>query len=388
MSVWVRTAREATVQFKVHSSGSLVASSAESQTSRDADYTAQMRIAGLVPATNYHYEILVDGAKMEVENAKFTTHPLDGKPGVFSIGFGGGAAFVPKWETMWDTIVRHDLAAFLMLGDNVYIDDPKHLLTGRYCYYRRQSRPEWRRFTASTSVYTIYDDHDFGTNDCAPGPEIDKPAWKRAVWNTFRQNWINPSYGGGEDQPGCWCDFYIGDVHFILLDGRYYRTLRPRPSMLGPVQMGWLLDTLKSSRGTFKILASPVPWSKGVKPGNADTWDGFAGEREQIFSFLEENQINGVMLVSADRHRSDLRVTKRPNGYDLYEFESSRLTNRHTHKIVETPGLIWGYNDTCSFGLIRFDTTQADPSTRFEVIAINGQRIHSHKLRLSQLTLD
>ncbi|MCP4516497.1 MAG: hypothetical protein GY824_14870, partial [Delftia sp.] len=39
----------------------------------------------------------------------------------------------------------------------------------------------------------------------------------------FKQNWNNPGFGGGEKQPGCWYDFQIADVHFIMLDGRYYR---------------------------------------------------------------------------------------------------------------------------------------------------------------------
>jgi alkaline phosphatase D len=42
-----------------------------------------------------------------------------------------------------------------MLGDNVYIDQPEHSLCQHYCYYRRQSRPEWRRFTARTAIYSI-----------------------------------------------------------------------------------------------------------------------------------------------------------------------------------------------------------------------------------------
>ena len=156
--------------------------------------------------------------------------------------------------------------------------------------------------------------------------------------------------------------------------------------MLGPVQKLWLFDTLRKSRGTFKVLASPVPWSEGVKPGSPDPWDGYPEEREEIFSFLERNRINGVILISADRHRSDLRVTRRPGGYDLYEFESSRLTNRHTHRLVETPGWIWGYNETCSFGLIRFDTVRPDPRATLEVVTIDGARVHSHELKLSQLT--
>ena len=239
--------------------------------------------------------------------------------------------------------------------------------------------------TARTAVYAIYDDHDFGTDDCIPGAEVDRPVWKRDVWRRFQQNWNNPAYGGGEAQPGCWFDFPIGDVHFIMLDGRYYRSRAGQPSMLGPVQKAWLLETLKNSRGTFKVLASPVPWSEGVKPGSQDPWDGFPEEREEIFRFIEQQRIEGVVLIAADRHRSDLRITRRQHGYDLYEFESSRLTNRHTHPVVKTPGLVFGYSKTCSVGMMSFDTTKADPEVRCEIVAIDGQTIHSATILRSQL---
>jgi alkaline phosphatase D len=286
---------------------------------------------------------------------------------------------------MWDTIRERSPHALLMLGDNVYIDDPTQPWTQHYCYYRRQSRPEWRQLTARTAVYAIYDDHDFGTDDCIPGAEVDEPPWKREVWRRFQQNWVNPAYGGGEAQPGCWFDFSIGDVHFIMLDGRYYRSRSGTPSMLGPAQKAWLLETLKNSRGTFKVLASPVPWSEGVKPGSKDPWDGFPEEREEIFQFIEQQRIEGVVLIAADRHRSDLRITRRENGYDLYEFESSRLTNRHTHSVVQTPGLVFGYSKTCSVGMMHFDTTQGDPEVRCEIVDIDGRSVHSTTIRCSQL---
>ena len=79
-------------------------------------------------------------------------------------------------------------------------------------YYRRQVRQEYRRFTASTPIYAVYDDHDFGANDTAGGLDPFKPAWKVPVWRVFKENWNNPYYGGGEKQPGCWFDFSIGNV--------------------------------------------------------------------------------------------------------------------------------------------------------------------------------
>lgn len=353
------------------------------ETTAENDFTGVVEIAGLKPNTEYTGRIL--GEDLPLGDFAFSTRPAPGESSRFKVAFGGGAGYVPEWESMWDTIAATEPDALLMLGDNVYIDDPTHLVTQHYCYYRRQSEPHWRSLVSKVPVYSIYDDHDFGDNDCMPGPEIEKPAWKRPVLEVFRQNWVNPGYGGGEENPGCWFEFSIGDVQFFMLDGRYYRD-RKSGSMLGPVQKQWLLDGLRKSTSTFKILVSPVPFTEKIKPGSRDPWDGYPEEREEIFSFLESEKMNGVFLVAADRHRTDLRTTDRSNGYPLYEFMSSRLTNRHVHPVVKTPGLVWGYNETCSFGLMEFDTTAKDPQVTFRCIDIDGNEQHSHVLKLSEIS--
>ena len=376
-SIWLRTSQA--TEVRVHCEGREFG---PVRTDPESGFVAVIRLTGLESGRSHSYNVSV-GNRLH-PGYQLKTFPEADRKGQFRIAFGGGAGYVPKWEYMWNTIGRFEPDALLMLGDNVYIDQPEFMLTHDYCYFRRQARPEWRKLVASTAVYSIYDDHDFGTNDCVPGPDIEKPKWKRQVWRKFRENWVNPSYGGGDQQPGCWHDFVIGDVHFILIDGRYYRD-RDGGSMLGPVQKTWLKETLKNSVGTFKVLASPVPWTEGIKPGSKDPWDGFPEEREEIFSFIEHEGIEGVFLVAADRHRTDLRITKRRNGYDLFEFESSRLTNRHTHKVVKTPGLVWGYSETCSFGLMSFDTMATDPQVTFECITIDGEKKHEFVLRRSML---
>ncbi|MCP4645660.1 MAG: hypothetical protein GY851_34765, partial [bacterium] len=240
-SFWVRTARDADVRIRIIDCTSLrePIDSPTVHTSADADFVGIVTVNDLAPDTTYAYEVVVDGHVSKAQEVQsFTTSPASGAPGTFTIGFGGGAGFVPQHEHMWDTIVKFQPRAFLFLGDNIYSDDPTRPYMQRYCYHRRQSRPEYRRFAARTPIYAIWDDHDFGTNDCWGGPDIRDPEWKVPVWKLFRTNWVNPYWGGGEANPGCWFDFSMGDVDFIMLDGRYYRTdpKKPNPSMLGPVQ--------------------------------------------------------------------------------------------------------------------------------------------------------
>ena len=383
---WLRTANEVSTQVFVSSSQNM-GSSIESdvvKTNKDTDFTTVLTVQGLKPSTRYYYELLVNGTK-QPKQWSFSTFPPDGAKAKFQIGFGGGAGYTPQHERMWNTIVANNPTAFLFLGDNVYIDNPTRPAVQQYCYYRRQARLEFRNFAASSAIYAIWDDHDFTTNDGRGGPQINEPIWKIPVWRVFRNNWNNPYYGGGEKQPGCWFDFSIGDVDFFMLDCRYYRTT-PRArnaSMLGPVQKKWLLEKLKASTATFKVLASSVPWAFGTKPGSLDTWEGYRKEREYILSFLEENRIEGVILLSADRHRSDIWKIKRPNGYDLYEFESSKLTNIHTHRLMS--GALFGYNKKCSFGMLTFDTTAPDPIVTYKIINIDNELIHTYSLSKSRL---
>jgi alkaline phosphatase D len=392
--IWVRTAGESAVQAACATGVDIQAKqptewikSKTVKTRKIDDYTAVIELTGLKPGTEYLYTLTVDDkAAVPLETMQFRTFPADGKAAKFTIAFGGGAGYTPWKEHMWTTIAKRKPLAMLLLGDNVYVDMPTVHQTQRYCYYRRQSRPEFRTLMARTPVFAIYDDHDFGTNDCVPGPEIDTPEWKRPVWKLFTENWANPYYGGGEKQPGCWFDFKIGDVDFIMLDGRYYRN-KPKQgaasSMLGTAQKKWLLAKLKAAKGTFKVLCSPVPWTFKAKGASGDTWNGFQEERNEIFAFLSANKVDGVMLLSADRHRSDAWKLTRPGGYPLYEFESSRLTNMHVHG--NQTGSLFSYNKKNSYGQLTFDTAASDPTVTYKIFSIDDELIHTFTIKKSEM---
>jgi alkaline phosphatase D len=150
-SFWIRTAQESKFAVRVYPmDGDFpLAISRLAMTTIANDLTGVAVVEGLEPGTRYRYAIEIDSSLYVMDKPTFRTSPKQHSAAEFSVGFGGGAGYVPEWEYMWDTISKADPHAFLMLGDNVYIDDPEHDLTMKYCYYRRQSRPEWRRFTSS-----------------------------------------------------------------------------------------------------------------------------------------------------------------------------------------------------------------------------------------------
>ena len=98
---------------------------------------------------------------------------------------------------------------------------------------------------------------------------------------------------------------------------------------------------------------------------------------------IDREKIPGVILLSADRHRTDVYQIERPNGYTLWEFETSKLTNLHTHGT--RPQAVFSYNKGNFFGLLTFDTTKADPELTFQCITIDGESVYSLTLQRSQL---
>ena len=388
-SFWVRTADEINVQVRLSADKNLT-SYIESNTVKskaDVDYTAIVTTDNLRPNTEYYYKIYVNGkAAPGTDLYSFKTYPEENKPAKFEIAFGGCAGYVYWNERIWDVIHNHNPLAFLWLGDNVYINEPTFPgAIHYYTYYRRQSGKEYRNFVSSTANYAIWDDHDAATDDIWMGPYKDRPAWKMPLLDNFEENWINPFYGTN-DWPGTYFNFKIGDVEIFMLDVRFYRTnpYDENPTMLGPAQKAWLLDQLKKSTATFKIMASGVPWAYDAKEDSKDTWNGFRSEREEIFNFLADNNINGVLLLSGDRHRTDIRKIERDNGYTMYDFENCKLTNQHTAPYE--PGAIFEYNEKNTYSLLTFDTSQPDPVVVYKPMTIDDEVLYTMTLKLSDLS--
>ncbi|MHA1339100.1 MAG: alkaline phosphatase D family protein [Promethearchaeota archaeon] len=394
--IWLRAYNESFIKIRYSEDPDFSSynETSEQFSTESEDFVLKFSLWGLNSSTTYYYKILLEDnfqwiAYKSDKVFNFTTFPDYSVLKHFAIGFGGGAGYNPENERIWRTIKNQNVNLFLFLGDNVYIDTPEILETQKYTYYRRQSQPFYAELFSSIPMYAIWDDHDFGENDQTSSIDPDVPWWKKLVLNIFEQNFPNPSFGGGYANPGVWFSFNIGDVEFFMLDCRYYRQDPDEfehPTMLGSYQLNWLKNALESSNATFKVIASSVPWASGTKPsaGSKDTWDGFPEEREEIFSFIEDHKIDGVILLSADRHRSDAWKISRTNGYDLYEFESSKLTNVHTH--AEMSEALFSYNKKNSFGKIDFYLNSSESYISYSIINIDGECVYKLNVTLSEIS--
>lgn len=387
--IWLRTWDESIVRVSLFADekGTIKITEETAKTSAKDDYTKVVEIDGLKPHTRYYYCLTIDGEQSD-SIWSMKTVPAIGEPGIVKVGFGGCSAYNPDFERIWDTIATHDMDVFLTLGDNVYSNHHTLPQVNRFCYYQRQSRPEFKRFSSSIPYFGIWDDHDFGENDSYGGPKRYEPDWKVDILKVYMENFANPHYAH-EGRPGIYFDYKIGDVQFFMLDGRYYRepSTLEEPSMLGEAQKEWLKQQLLKSDASFKVIVSPVNWSddsKGTMEGRIDTWEGYKKEREEIFSFISENNIQGIFLVSADRHRHDVWRHDREDEYPFYEFTSSRLTNIHYHALM--PEALFGYNEKNGFAMLEFNTEAEHPYVVYTVYSIDNELIQRIRVYLHQMS--
>ena len=218
----------------------------------------------------------------------------------------------------------------LWLGDNVYYLNGEWNSVNRMMkkQIRMRLMPEIQSLLASMPQYSIWDDHDYGPNN-SNGSFTNK----NAALSVSELFWGNPGHktgatqADGEETVGNFGKFSRGEVDFFLLDCRYYRGEENAEDafMLGPDQLEWLKEALRTSTATFKIVVSGSQVINELNPG--ETWAHFPKEREAFFSFLRDEKINGVLFITGDRHFTEMQKRERPGLYPLYDFTCSPMTS-------------------------------------------------------------
>ncbi|HET7266938.1 MAG TPA: alkaline phosphatase D family protein [Oleiagrimonas sp.] len=374
-------------------------SDARTSTAIDAtpthDYVVKFTLDGLEPGTKYYYCPWVNEKPAKyletLPTFSFCTAPEAGRAARFRIGFGSCA----RWQEypvqpIWTSLRLWEPDLFFWLGDNVYADTLERSILSDF-YKIQRKVPEFQPFGRTVPQLAIWDDHDFGLNNQNRTSPV-----REDSYDIFRRFWANPSYGTAETK-GVFFHYTYGGVDFFFLDTRYHRMPNAKPdgpekTMLGKGQKAWLKEKLLASKAPFKVVISGSGWTYNPKAFGEDTWTSFRHERDEIFNFIRDEGVSGVILMSGDVHRAEANCIpwSEEAGYDLFEMVSSGLAQgTGMPDPVEVPEvrLREPFTGGHNAGIIDFDMTADDPVVRFNVVDITGQTVWDHavEVRASQL---
>jgi len=332
--------------------------------------------------------VLINGKPAKVpEKASIVTLPDESQPARTRIIFG---SCFHRWGLgnvqQADTIRSRQPAALVFYGDIAGQDKGKHRGLARGDYIMRDSFSAWRKLASSFPVYATWDDHDYLDNDLAGLPAGYMPEDRLRTWEVFRNSWVNPSYGFGDERRGVFLRTRIGPCDVIMLDTRFFRE---KGNFLGADQMKWLEEQLLDCKGPFILLSSGTMWSDYVTNGK-DSWGVWDPQgRERILGFIEKNRIPGVLLLSGDRHGARGFKIPRPSGFRFYEFEPASLGGRSGPEVTNPAWKdvqLFGYSLIYAFGEFTIDATLKDPEVTFRLIREDGKILEQIDLKRSQRT--
>ena len=369
--LWVRTDATRRVALRLGETSELASPPvAFAYPSPHDDYAAHFEVHGLEPERTYFYAFDVEGVASATRS--FHTAPAPFAPSTFRMAF--GSCSKADAQPIFAQIASLAPDLFLFLGDAHY-GNTSDLGSLRWFYRWGLERPQRAALVGSTPTLAIWDDHDFtGNNEDGTAPG------KAVSLRVFGEYWANPS-AGLPSVPGVFFRHAWGDVELFLLDDRYYRGLDG--SLLGAAQTAWLREALASSTATFKLVASG---SQFTSHGSSDSWAVFPTAREAFFDSIRDEGIAGVVLLSGDVHRAEIRRIDRSadGAYDLYELTSSPLAN------VDDPcgadaELLACEDDDDFFIAIDSDTAAPDPWLRATIVDAQGEARYTLELFASEL---
>ncbi len=245
-------------------------------------------------------------------------------------------------QPIWQSIKKEDLNYFIFLGDNVYGDTRYGSLRKMKSAYDKQKKvlPD---FLNNISIFSIWDDHDYGIND--GGADY---RFKRRAQELYLDFWEITDDDDRSNREGIYFSknkiFFDKKFKFIFLDTRFFRSklkgkksnyienIEPDATILGNAQWTWFENELKSDFDFLFIFSSIQIIAKDHR---FEKWSNFPNERAKIFELLEKFN-DKTILFSGDRHRAGIY---KKNG--IIEITSSSM-NKPGSSFSETDSYLIG----------------------------------------------
>lgn len=256
----------------------------------------------------------------------------------FSIAF-GSCAYVNDTEfdrpgkpygqsdSIFNVISAMKPSAMIWGGDNIYLreGDFETQANMEARYIKARQVPSIQKLLSTCPQYAVWDDHDFGPNDSHSSFQ-----YKKESLAAFKEMWGNSNYGFPKNENNCITGkVSINDVDLYLMDNRSFRippgTEGITPQMLGKEQINWLIQDLKSSKASFKLVVVGSQVLSSV--ADFENYANYKEEREYLLQLLATNNIKNVVFLTGDRHFTELSEVKL-NSIRIIDLTASPLTSK------------------------------------------------------------
>jgi len=347
---------------------------------------------GLLPNSPVHVVIRANpgGDAWETHEVFFRTAAPPEHTGTLRIAFGSCSKdsrhpYVPVWEAM--AAEQPDMS--IWVGDNSYfmIGEGNYSTTGPVGDWNSMEQMMSRHMVTRTNrylqnllrttpMYGIWDDHDYGPNNADREFEL-----KEEALNVFKHVWANP-YFGIPSTPGIFSKFRRGPAEIFLMDDRYHKYVKTNDhpdvsdddaEIWGQGQLEWLMTELKRSKAAVKIIANGTQIISKDGRGEGH-FNEAPKEIQKLLDFLKKNKIGGVVVLSGDRHITEVLRLDQDGGPDIVEFTSSPFQQNQPVAFLERdhPTHEWAMRGN-SYGLVTINVTGENEGTvKFEMRDANN----------------
>lgn len=313
-------------------------------TDRVKDFTVKIDVSGLDPNTYYYYQFEdADGNTSLIGRTK--TAPENNIENVRFAGVSCSSIYSGYFNAYRRIAERNDIDAVIHIGDYIYdfidneervrvpvdsildvIEHPKTLDRWRalHAYYKLD--PDLRAAHQQHPWLIMWDNHDLqNAVGNAYTPEAFYSIKAFYEWTPTREPNIESfnkfyrklSYGNLIDVIIMDVSLFRDDQESVFGD----EIDNPGRSILGEEQLNWLKSELLNSTAKWRLLCSSKPMGQwhlfGLPnllpqdlpnindfgfPFTSSTWDGYPAERQEIYEFLRDNNINNNIAISGDLH--------------------------------------------------------------------------------------
>lgn len=356
-------------------------------TSNKNQSVGKIILSELLP--NRHYTFTLKGKYYSSKEYEFTTQELwqwrKDAPN-FSIAF-GSCAYVNDSEfdrpgnpygqsdSIFNVISALKPNAMIWGGDNIYLREgdfeTQDNMEARYLKARQV--PSIQKLLSTCPQYAVWDDHDFGPNDSHSSFQ-----YKKESLAAFKEMWGNSNYGFPKNENNCITGkVSINDVDLYLMDNRSFRippgTEGLSAQMLGKEQIQWLIEDLKSSKASFKLVVIGSQVLSTV--ADFENYANYTNEREYILQLINNNNIKNVVFLTGDRHFAELSEIKLSNNIRVLDITASPLTSKpySNSKEVNSNRVEGTFVGEQNFAYLTFTKTAKERSLDIDLINSHGK---------------